>query len=137
MEQKVHFFFSTFGQLLFVAEIRGLTLIFFFHAHAFNIIQRQLAVWRAIWKCSCCWMEIQLEACNFVKKRLDLKACNFIEKWLQHNTFPVNIAKFFRTPILKNICNRLLLAIYLPFVRKKMLLLRYWNERYPNHKINL
>ena len=35
--------------------------------------------------------------------------CNFIKKRLQHRCFPVNIAKFLRTFILKNICERLLL----------------------------
>ena len=38
-----------------------------------------------------------------------LQACNFIKKRLQQRCFPVNIAKFLRTPILKNICERLLL----------------------------
>ena len=38
-----------------------------------------------------------------------LQACNFIKKRLQHRLFPVNIAKLLRTPILKNICERLLL----------------------------
>ena len=33
----------------------------------------------------------------------------FIKKRLQHSCSPVNIAKFFREPILKNICERLLL----------------------------
>ena len=33
-----------------------------------------------------------------------LKACNFIKKRLQHRCFPVNLMKFLRTPILKNIC---------------------------------
>ena len=33
----------------------------------------------------------------------------FIKKRLQHSCFPVNIAKFLRTPILKYICERLLL----------------------------
>ena len=37
------------------------------------------------------------------------KACNFIKKRLQHRCFLVNIGKFLRTPILKNICERLLL----------------------------
>ena len=37
------------------------------------------------------------------------KACNFIKKRLQYKCFPVNIAKFFRPSILKNICERLLL----------------------------
>ena len=32
---------------------------------------------------------------------------NFIKKKLQHRYFPVNITKFLRTPILKNICERL------------------------------
>ena len=39
------------------------------------------------------------------------KACNFIKKRLQHRCFPVNIAKFLITPVLKNICVRLLLKI--------------------------
>ena len=32
------------------------------------------------------------------------QACNFIKKRLKHRCFPVNMAKFSRTPILKNIC---------------------------------
>ena len=36
-------------------------------------------------------------------------ACNFIKKRLQHRCFPVNIAKFLRTPILKNICEQVFL----------------------------
>ena len=38
-----------------------------------------------------------------------LKANDFIKKRLKHKCFPVNIAKFLRTLILKNICERLLL----------------------------
>ena len=34
---------------------------------------------------------------------------SFMKKRLQHRCFPVNIAKFLRTPILKNICERLFL----------------------------
>ena len=37
-----------------------------------------------------------------------MKACNFVKKRLQHRCFLVNIAKFWRTPILKKICERLL-----------------------------
>ena len=33
-----------------------------------------------------------------------LQACNFIKKGLQHRRFPLNIMKFLKTPILKNIC---------------------------------
>ena len=35
-----------------------------------------------------------------------LKVCNFIKKRLQHRCFLVNIAKFLRTPIFKNICEK-------------------------------
>ena len=38
--------------------------------------------------------------------------CNFIKKRLQHMCFPVKFAKFLRGPILKNICQRLLLKLY-------------------------
>ena len=41
-----------------------------------------------------------------------LKACNLIKKRLQHKCFPVNIAKFVRTSILKNIWERLLLHLF-------------------------
>ena len=36
------------------------------------------------------------------------QTCNFIKKRLEHKHFPVNNAQFLRTPILKNICKRLL-----------------------------
>ena len=39
------------------------------------------------------------------------QAWNFIKKRRQHGCFLVNIAKFLRTPILKIICERLLLNI--------------------------
>ena len=42
-----------------------------------------------------------------------LRPCNFIKKRLQHRCFPVNIAKFLRKLILKNICQRLPLEIRL------------------------
>ena len=35
------------------------------------------------------------------------QVCSFIKKKLQRRYFPMNIAKFFRTSILKNICKRL------------------------------
>ena len=37
--------------------------------------------------------------------------CNFIKKRLQHKRFNEDIAKFLRTPILKNICEWLLLSV--------------------------
>ena len=42
-----------------------------------------------------------------------IQTCNFIEKRLHRRCFPVITAKFLRTPILKNIYERLLLEIYL------------------------
>ena len=39
-----------------------------------------------------------------------IKACIIIKERLQHRCCPVNIAKLLRTPILKNICKRLLLT---------------------------
>ena len=41
-----------------------------------------------------------------------LKTCNFIKKRSQHRCFPVNIAKFLRLPILKNICERQLFVCF-------------------------
>ena len=39
------------------------------------------------------------------------KTCNFIKKIIQHRCFPGKFAKFLRTPILKNIGERLLLPL--------------------------
>ena len=38
-----------------------------------------------------------------------IQPSNFNKERLQHRCFPVNIANFLKTPILKNICERLLL----------------------------
>ena len=53
---------------------------------------------------------------NFTGKHLywslflrDRQACNFIKERLRHMYFPVKFAKCLRAPILKNICERLLL----------------------------
>ena len=46
---------------------------------------------------------------NLFKKAAGLQVCNFIKKWHQHSCFPVNLAKFLRTPFSKNICEQLLL----------------------------
>ena len=43
----------------------------------------------------------------FFNSVADLQVCNFSKKRLQHRCLPVNIAKFLRTLILKNICQRL------------------------------
>ena len=44
----------------------------------------------------------------FLNKNAGLQSWNFIKKRFQHRCFPVNIAKFSRTPVLKNICERLI-----------------------------
>ena len=43
--------------------------------------------------------------------KLQALACNFIKKRLQHRFFSVKFAKLLRTPILKKICERLLLNL--------------------------
>ena len=43
---------------------------------------------------------------------------SFLEKRLQNKCFPVKFAKFLRTPILKNICKRVLLEVYIKAVLK-------------------
>ena len=56
--------------------------------------------------CSAHKKKIVLE--SHFNKVTELDAWNFIEKILQHRRFFVNIAKFLRRSILKNICERLL-----------------------------
>ena len=48
---------------------------------------------------------------SFFNKVADLQACNFIKNGLQYRCFPVNFAKFLRTPTFKNICEQLLLHL--------------------------
>ena len=46
---------------------------------------------------------------SLFNKFADLQTGNFITKRLEHRCFPVNIAKFLKTPILKDIFDGLLL----------------------------
>ena len=46
---------------------------------------------------------------SLLNKVAAFQPCSFIRKILRHRCFPVNIAKFLRTPILKSICQQLLL----------------------------
>ena len=41
-----------------------------------------------------------------------LRSATLLKKKLWHRCFPVNFAKFLRTPVLKNICEQLLLTIW-------------------------
>ena len=50
---------------------------------------------------------------SFFNKNVGLQACYFIKKRLQHRCFLDNAANFFTTAILKNICERLLLRVFL------------------------
>ena len=60
---------------------------------------------------------------SLFNKAAGLKAYNFIKKSFHHRFFPVNISKYLITPILKNICDRLLLGtsiITVPRVPRKL-----------------
>ena len=46
---------------------------------------------------------------SLLNKVSGLQICSFIKKRLQGRCFPVKFANFLRTPILKNICEQLLL----------------------------
>ena len=45
-----------------------------------------------------------------------LQTCDFINKRLQHRFLPLNITKFLRKPIFKNICKRLLLIFWNSYI---------------------
>ena len=67
-----------------------------------------------------------------LNKAAGLQVCNFIKKILQHRYFPVKFEKFFITPILKNICERLLcsfslIAPVLEFLHNKFASLQICN----------
>ena len=47
-----------------------------------------------------------------LNKIAGLELASFYKKRLQHKCFPVKFAKLLKTPILKNICKRLLREIY-------------------------
>ena len=61
-------------------------------------LQRRSEVWPAHNVCLFQLMSNQKRAPEVFLQQ----ACNFIKKRLQHRCFPVNSAKFLRTPILKN-----------------------------------
>ena len=49
---------------------------------------------------------------SFLNTAAGLKTFNFMKKKFQSSCFPVKFAKFLRTPISKNICERLLLYLH-------------------------
>ena len=68
-------------------------------------------------------------------KIIRLQGCNSTKKTLQHRCFPVNFAKVLRTPILENICQRLLLHI--PSLQHNFGVVKYvtfhWNSWRSNY----
>ena len=54
-----------------------------------------------------------------------LKACKFTKKRLQHKRFPVKFTNFLRTPILKKICEGLLLSEGKKMTEKDFQLVKY------------
>ena len=55
-------------------------------------------------------LRIHIRCKLILKTFLKAQTCNFIKKGLQYSCFLVKFAKFVRTPILKNICEQLLLS---------------------------
>ena len=49
----------------------------------------------------------------YFNKNVGLQGCSYIKKRLQRRCFLTNIEKFLRTPILKNICELLILKVFL------------------------
>ena len=60
---------------------------------------------------------------SLFNKVAGLQVWIFIKKRLQHRYFPVNIAKFLRAPVLKYICERLLLYFWNPNYKQETLCL--------------
>ena len=78
--------------------------------HQIKISKRyneQVFYTKAVLKNSAIFTEKHLRWSLFLNKNAGLQSWNFIKKRLQHRFFPVNIAKFLRTPVLENICERL------------------------------
>ena len=59
-----------------------------------------------------CFANSQKNTCGgaFFNRVASIQACNFIKKRLEHRCFSMKLAKFLRTPTLKNICKWLLLS---------------------------
>ena len=93
--------------LTYTLYIDYLYILYYLHLQLWqshrNRIQKQPPeVFLKIWQIS------QENTCVRVSF-LSLQACNVIKKRLLHRCFPVKFEKYLRSPILKNICERLLL----------------------------
>ena len=81
---------------------------------AFREARRERAVWYGlrkvlIFRSSHRKCSVQKVFLIILQISSGLQVCNFIKTWLQHRCYPVKLSKFVRTPISKNICDRLLL----------------------------
>ena len=54
------------------------------------------------------WKKVFLKILQISQENICVGVCNFIKKRLQHRCFAVKLTKFLGTPILQNICERLL-----------------------------
>ena len=70
----------------------------------FRSDHRRCSIHKALVKNAVIFTEKQLWWSLFFNKVADLQACNFIKKRLQRKCFPVKFAKFLRTPFLQNTC---------------------------------
>ena len=84
------------GITMFIASV-SLLCIFFMRTSFLKSIHQRCSIKKAVLN----------NFAIFTGEYLSLQACN--ENRIQHRCFPVNIAKFLRTPIVKNIFKRLLL----------------------------
>ena len=66
---------------------------------------------------------------SLLNKIAGREPCNFVKKRLQQMCFPVNIANFLRTPILKSICVRVRLNDF----RKSLFRTVFLDSRFQNH----
>ena len=113
MDRKSHIFcFKAFIPYL----IHGSIIRCLEQKHNFRIIFNTPHLWKELW-------HSKAVTGGVLQKKLLLKISQdseentfvgvFINERLQHRCFPVNIANFLRAPILKNICEQLLLDIKL------------------------
>ena len=67
--------------------------------------------WKAVLKNFATFTGKQLSWSLFLIKLQVWRPATLLKKTLQHSCFPVNIAKFLRTPHLKNTCERVFLTL--------------------------
>ena len=76
--------------------------------HQISYIHHHIKFWKSIMnRCSIKKLFLKILQYSYENTVLYFQSCNFIKKRFQHRCFPVNIAKFFRAPVLKNIWERL------------------------------